>query len=299
MKLLQFSTIGVMLVNKSDFSLQYSGLNNSLLFVTALTNEAQQNSEFESHVHYNEFEIYYFLEGDLYFSLEGKRYYVEEGSMIIITNGLLHKPIIKAPCRYFRKRILFDKKIFIDFNIFSFELYNILRKRKFITLSKEDVQAFQLDTLFSQIEHSLSHNSQYEDFCASISLFSLLIKAEKSSRQSDNSFIHKNNGKIDEIIRYIEEHLSENLSYKAISEKFFITEKNLYKIFKNQSGFTLSNYISERRIIKAQSILNSGYTANEAAILSGFNDYSVFYKNFLKKVGITPAGYIKNLTQSK
>jgi len=53
-------------MNKVDFSVKQAGLNNSLLCISSLTNLAQPNSEYEVHAHYNEFEIYYFIEGDLY-----------------------------------------------------------------------------------------------------------------------------------------------------------------------------------------------------------------------------------------
>lgn len=281
-------------MKKYDYYSEHTGLNNSLSFITMLTKQAQPRSEFEVHAHYNEFEIYHFLEGDLYFAFEGKRFEVMAGTMIIISPGTLHRPIIKTTCRYYRKRVLFNKEIFAGLNTSAIGLSALLRERKIIAIRKEDVSTLQLDTLFNQIEHSLSEGNSYEDFCALISLFSLLIKAEKSSRQNGNDFVFQNNGKADEIVEYIEEHLSESLNYKTISEKFYISEKNLYKLFKKETGFTLSNYINERRIIKAQSILNAGGTANEAAIASGFKDYSVFYRSFLRKVGISPAEYIKS-----
>ena len=122
---------------------------------------------------------------------------------------------------------------------------------------------------------------------------SLLIKAEQHSQQIDDIITFAHSEKVSKIIEYINEHLSEDLSYKVLSEVFYLSEKYLYKIFKNETGFTLSDYIKEQRIIMAQSILNAGGSAKTAAYSSGFKDYSAFYRCFLKKVGITPTEYIK------
>lgn len=132
-----------------------------------------------------------------------------------------------------------------------------------------------------------------------VPLISLLITAEKFSRRNSENLLVSKNGKSDEIVRFIEKNLFENLSYKTIAEKFYMSEKNLYKFFKKETCFTLGDYITERRIIKAQSVLSSGGSAGDAAILSEFSDYSVFYGNFLKKVGVSPTKYIENSVENE
>ncbi len=280
-------------MNKADFHMSSSGLDGNLTFISAVTDLASPNREFEVHAHYNEFEIYYFLKGDLSFAFEGKQYAVQEGSMVIIAPDTLHRPLIRSQCRYHRKRILFSNKIFSD--SYAMSLSEILQKRRIMLINKEKTEALQLASLFEQIGDLLAKGTEYEAFCALISLFSFLIKAEKTGEREEVSVIYSGNSKISEIVKYIEENISEDLSYKTISKKFFVTEKYLYKLFKKETGFTLSNYINERRIIKAQSVLNAGGTANEAAAASGFSDYSVFYRSFLRKVGIPPSQYVKGI----
>lgn len=278
-------------MNQTDFWEQNEGLNGAVKCISALTAQAQPNTEFETHTHYNEFEIYYFLEGSLFLAFEGRHIDVEKGTMILIANGMLHRPIIQKPCEYYRKRILFNREIFTKLNVTDFELYHRLRRKKILVFSKQESETLKLDSLFAEIEHSLSCGTPHEDFCALISLFSLLIKAEKNTEECDEN-IYSN--KAGNIIQYIDDHLSENLSYRTISKVFYLSEKNLYKFFKKETGFTLSNYINERRIIKAQSVLNAGGSAKEAALAAGFKDYSVFYRSFLRKTGVKPMEYIKN-----
>lgn len=285
-------------MKNNDFSIHYHGLNGALKFLSALTENAVPNSDFEVHTHYQKFEIYQFLEGDLFFAFEGRRIKIEEGSVVIIPSGILHRPIIKTDCRYFRKRIMFDKDLFVKFNTIDFTLYKKLTQRNILILSKETVEQNGIDKLITDIEYRLALQSPYDDFCALISLFALLIRAEEHSEQIQDIDSYAHSETISDILRYIDEHLAEDLNYKMIAERFFLSEKNLYKIFKNETGFTLGNYIHQRRIIMAQSVLNAGGSAKTAAYTAGFKDYSTFYRCFLKKVGITPTQYSKERMNS-
>mgnify|MGYP003293870626 CR=1 FL=1 len=91
--------------------------------------------------------------------------------------------------------------------------------------------------LIKSLSSKLGTNMQY---------FYLLIKIEKFSRENSTGHICSNNKKITEIVKYIDEHISDDLDYKTISKKFFVTEKYLYKLFKSETGFTLGGYINER-----------------------------------------------------
>lgn len=278
-------------MKNKDFSIHSYGLNGALKFVSAFTQNAVINSDFEVHTHYQEFEIYQFLEGDLFFAFEGGRIKIEEGSVVIIPSGVLHRPVIQSSCRYFRKRILFHKDLFIRFNADNFTLYKKLIKRKILIFTKEAVEKNGIDTLINDIENRLACTSPYNDFCALISLFALLIRAEEHSAEIQNINSSVPSEMISKILRYIDEHLSEDLSYRTISNVVFLSEKSLYKLFKSETGFALSNYINQRRIIMAQSALNAGSSAKTAACMAGFKDYSTFYRCFLKMVGVTPLQY--------
>lgn len=272
---------------------QHRSLNGSMACISCITENAPPNSAFEVSTHYEELEIYHFLEGDLSFSFEGQHIKVENGTMIIIANGVLHKPIIQSPCLYHRKRILFHKSIFIKTDTLDFELYNRINRRKILVLRKETLEKAGIDMLFREIEGYLALQSKYGDFCAMISLFSLLIKADENSEQIETVLLSTHNDNIARILEYINGHLQEELDYRVLSKIFNISEKSLYKFFKRETGFALGNYINERRIIMAQSLLHAGASAKTVAYAVGFQDYSSFYRCFLKKVGISPSDYIK------
>lgn len=280
----------------NNFSTASSVLDGKLSIVTAYNTLAFPNSETEVHAHYDKLEIYYFLKGDLYFAFEGKRIPIEEGSIIIIDSGTLHRPIIKNDCQYYRKRILISREIFNSFNTEEYTIYSLIHQNGIFVLNKKMVESSGCNTLFEEVENAIKNNTAYDNFCAVISLFSLIIKAEKTANKHFSSITHSPNEKVSSLLEYINQNLNADLSYQALAKAFYFSEKNLYKIFKKETGFTLGEYIRERRIIKALSLLNSGRGANKVAEEVGFWDYSVFYRVFSKKVGMTPSEYIKSLT---
>ena len=254
---------------------------------SCITERVFPNSELEVHPHCDELEIYRFIEGDLFFAFEGKRFEVSPGSIIIIINGTLHRPVIKNPCRYYRERILFSKDIFGEFGTGGLELYNRLRNKKIITLHDDESFFVKMFTL-------LSDKSPYSLFQARIEIFSFLIKAEQTAPNNPIATTLYSN-KTSALLKYIDTHLDSDLSYKSLSKQFHISEASLYKFIKNETGFALANYITERRIVTAQSLLNSGVPASEAALRSGFTDYTSFYRAFVKTVGLPPSQYIKKV----
>lgn len=94
-----------------------------------------------------------------------------------------------------------------------------------------------------------------------------------------------------EILSYINQHLSENLSIQMLADHFYLSPSYLCTYFKTSTGTTIKKYIIAQRINLAKSLLASGHTTSEACELCGFKDYSNFYKTFTKMVGISPKSY--------
>ena len=83
--------------------IEYRGRN--FTFIECLTERKTPNAEDEIHAHHDGAEIYEFVEGELYFTANGNKIEIEGGDIVIITNGVLHRPIIKKESFYHRRRI--------------------------------------------------------------------------------------------------------------------------------------------------------------------------------------------------
>ena len=262
-------------------------------FADNLTEAAKPNSEFEAHAHHDELEVYWFLEGDLVFAFEGERIPVTPGDMFVISNGLLHKPILKNVCRYYRKRILFRRELLAGYCPGGVELYYRLSARRILHLDGNAAKAYGLDRLFSQLVREGKYPSAYGQFCAMTTLCYFLKTAEAVCPAASEARSAVPGGKAGPLLQYIDENLAADLSYQTLAVQANLSVKSLYQFFKQETGFTLGKYIKERRIIKAKSLLNAGASAAEAAAAAGFKDYSVFYRNFIRETGICPGEYTR------
>ena len=52
-------------------------------------------------------------------------------------------------------------------------------------------------------------------------------------------------------------------------------------------------YINKKRLVMAKALLRKGESIDYAAIESGFQDYTSFFRSFKKEYSITPKTYIK------
>ena len=97
--------------------------------------------------------------------------------------------------------------------------------------------------------------------------------------------------KINEVMSYINQHLSEDLSITALSSQFYISSSYLRRIFKDATDTTVNQYVIAKRISCAKVLLSEGYAVAEVSRLCGFGDYSSFLKSFTKVVGVSPKKY--------
>ncbi|MCL2378312.1 MAG: AraC family transcriptional regulator [Defluviitaleaceae bacterium] len=97
------------------------------------------------------------------------------------------------------------------------------------------------------------------------------------------------------IVEYInKQYTDSNLSVRSIGAEFNLTPAYMSKLFKEQTGEGLLNYINNTRISAAKILLQDGKSVNEAAEMVGFINAGAMIRVFKKVTGITP-GQIKNM----
>lgn len=98
---------------------------------------------------------------------------------------------------------------------------------------------------------------------------------------------------VDSIVAYIGTNYNDsNLSVALIAEKLDLTPAYLTKLFKEQMGEGIFDYISKIRIEKAMVLLkDSSSNVKEVAERIGYFNSNVFIRAFKKYVGVTPGKY--------
>lgn len=96
-------------------------------------------------------------------------------------------------------------------------------------------------------------------------------------------------------IQYVEQHVAEHISLSDIGEALNFNQNYISRLFKQNTGISLKQYILEKKITYAQSLLSQGYSVTDACYKSGFMDYSNFIRTFKQYTGETPGAFRKNL----
>ncbi|QJD84024.1 response regulator transcription factor [Cohnella herbarum] len=99
-------------------------------------------------------------------------------------------------------------------------------------------------------------------------------------------------GAVQEIGAYIEKHLDEDLSLVRLSKRFHFNPSYLSRVFKQESGMNLSDFIERARLRRAKELLGrEGLRINEIGAKVGYESPHSFSRFFKKSTGTTPQEY--------
>lgn len=134
-------------------------------------------------------------------------------------------------------------------------------------------------TTIEYLEYSLTP-SMIEEFCDLVIHFSM---ADYSSL-------------IKEIVSYIGNHISEELTVTILAEMFQVNSSHLARKFKKETGYTISEYVNKQKIEAAKLLLQGKeISIGDVAEHLGYNSSSYFTKVFKRIVGTAPNEFLHNL----
>ncbi len=98
---------------------------------------------------------------------------------------------------------------------------------------------------------------------------------------------------LDEVFRYIHEHITEDLTLEILEKEFYVSRSHLIREFKKRTGQTVHSYIVRARLDMCRSYIEQGYSITEVYRKGGFGGYNHFFKAFRKAYGMTPKEYCR------
>lgn len=102
----------------------------------------------------------------------------------------------------------------------------------------------------------------------------------------------KENPLVKKVFGYIQEHIAENFSLDDAASFAGVSSFYLSKLFKEETGETFINYVTDRRLEKARLMLcNTGLSIKEISAEIGYNDQNYFSRIFKNKFGISPTDF--------
>ncbi len=105
---------------------------------------------------------------------------------------------------------------------------------------------------------------------------------------------------ISEAVRYIESHLTEDITMYDVAEHVNISPFYFHKGFSILCGYTITEYIRNRRLALAgEELLTTGISVTDLAMKYGYDSPDSFTKAFSRFHGYPPLTVRKNKTMCK
>ena len=158
----------------------------------------------------------------------------------------------------------------------------------FVIVSGYDDFSYCREALRLQITDYILKPVNYEEFGSCIDQ----LKISLYNNEVKEKPVVKKERVITGITKYMQEHLSEDVSLHILSEEFHLNSQYISQLFKNEIGVNFLTYLTNIRMEHAKKLLlSTSLSIAEVSEQSGYGDYRVFTKVFKKSEGITPSQY--------
>ena len=256
----------------------------------------KKDIKFEYH-HHDFSKIVILIDGDLTYYIEGKAYILKPWDILFVNKNEIHKPVVN-PDKYYERIVIWLNPDFMAkyaqgnndllkcLEVAIKNNYNLLRlNMKSIEVIKNLIQDIQNCNNSNEFGSEILKESLFVQLM--VLMNRLFLNSDKNRDIEDIQY----DKTIEGVLNYINSNLENDLSIDTIASEFFISKYYLMRKFKNQIGSSIHNYVVQKRLILARSLISDGLSMSSVCSRCGFNDYSSFVRAFKKVYGVSPSNY--------
>lgn len=243
--------------------------------------------------HYHDFcKVVFLLSGSGHYTVQGRRYLLTPGDIVLVGHRCVHKPEFEAGFLY-KRVILYISPELLERN--STEHYSLAEvfsgERGHVLRPAEDAME-RIRSLAQQMEEEMSDARGESAILARCTLLRLLVEIERAMRSEAElpPPLAPRDGKILEIVRYLEENFAEDIPIDDLAKRFYISKYHMMRRFREDVGTSIHSFLSDKRLFAARELIQSGVPATDACYRCGFRSYSAFSRAYGKRFNATPTG---------
>ena len=247
------------------------------------------------HTH-NYYEFYFFLEGDISIQIDKETFPIKHGDILLVPPMLPHRPIIHSLEIPYRRFVLWVSCDYWNHLMQISPDYGYLMQ--YVQTSRQYIfhnDPITFNTVQSKILRLLEEiHSERFGRSAQISLCVNDLVLCLNRLIYERTVPHPQNEELDlyqQLLKYIEQHLDEDLSLETLSKKFYVSKYHIAHIFTDNLGISIHQYITKKRLTLCREAILGKSSITEVYMTFGFGDYSSFYRAFKKEYGISPKDY--------
>lgn len=257
-------------------------------------------NNFQPHWH-DELEIVHVLEGEIKVIISENTYFLQKGDMEIISFKEIHQiHSIEGEC------LLQIIQINPKFMEYHFPHLSRIRFQKNLTDISKDINSgivINIKILIGKMVNSLINKRlgyEYEVVSLIYKLFGILMSnlpyiISGEDELKENNIVFK---RLTKIFDYIEQNYMNEINNDTLAEFLYLSKYYLAHFFKEHTGLSIGQYITNIRMNKATELLiKSEEFITNIILVCGFKNIKYFYKVFKESYKCSPLEYRNNKKQ--
>lgn len=239
----------------------------------------------ESHIH-SACEIYLNLSGDVAFAVENRIYPISRGCVILTRPYEYHHCIYRSNAPHEHYWITFSAgqedylKMFFD------------REKGHDNLIR--LEPALLERLLGVLEGLLTESDPLGQRIGCLEMFRILQAGKREEPVVGAEHLPED---VAAALRYMDGHLVEDMDIHDLAAAGNVSVNTLERHFRDALGATPFTVLRRRRLVASMACLRNGDSVTEAALKSGFPDYSNFIQLFRRQFAMTPLQYKKKFME--
>ena len=240
--------------------------------------------------HYHDFhKVVIFISGKVVYHIEGKAYQLRPWDILFVNRHAIHRSEIDPSVPYERFILWIQNDILWQELLKCFQKandrnYNLIRLNSALQEKMKDI-LFELET-------STKSDGYGKEILTQSLFLQFMVYLNRIFLEKQYIFDKKSytfDSQIACILQYINHNLKEDLSVETLSARYYVSKYHLMRKFKQETGYTLHNYIVNKRLLMARTLISNGMPVTKAAQESGFAEYSTFSRAYRKQFKTNPS----------
>lgn len=244
--------------------------------------------------HYHEFhKIVLLLSGSGGYVVEGRRYLLKSGDIVMVGSHCVHRPEFQGGSPYERIIIYISPEFLRHSSVKDCDLEEFFSGQQGHVLRLEERGWQNLFAIAAALEKELSGSNYGRVILSNSLLLRLLVEIGRGFQLPNASRpepVVPKDGKILDILRYIDDYPSEDITIDYLADRFYISKYHMMRRFREETGVSIHGYLSDWRLLLARDMIRNGLAATDACFACGFRSYSSFSRAYGKLFGTTPTG---------
>ncbi|MCR5079065.1 MAG: AraC family transcriptional regulator, partial [Bacilli bacterium] len=235
--------------------------------------------EYDKHMHVF-FELLCFVSGSVNYHVETFERKLKPNDIVLIAPGKYHFAEVDRQELYER----YVYKFPIDFLPAHINVNELCETPFFIADPVVEGMIKALDGYVEQFE---------DDDCYVMGKAQIEMILVMLSHARERTKVETSDEVVSRVIDYVDYHIKDPITLESIARDMHFSPSYLASRFKREMKTSLMKYVRSKKIFVAHTMIGTGAKPHDVAELLSFEDYSTFYRNYVKMIGYPPTGVTK------